>query len=78
MARKIPVLVDEEVYYLLQELRTPRLDDVSSVIRHLLFAAAGADQRDHWRYEHELTQRVRIAEALENSVLPRQVTGGRA
>lgn len=42
MNRKIPVLVEEDVYYLLQELQTTKDRDLSAVIRRL--AEAGSPQ----------------------------------
>lgn len=36
MARKIPVLIDEEVYYHLQQLSVPHAKDLGEVVRYLL------------------------------------------
>lgn len=36
MTRKIPVLIDEEVYYHLQQLDVPHAKDLGEVVRYLL------------------------------------------
>ncbi len=63
MGRKIPLLVDEDVYYVLQELKTSQANDVSSVIRLLFFGAADVARKDDAELEHELKQRLLLAEA---------------
>lgn len=63
MGRKIPLLVDEDVYYVLQELRTAQANDASSVIRLLIYGAADLAHLNHSQLEHELKQHLLIKEA---------------
>lgn len=62
MGRKIPLLVDEDVYYVLQELQASQEKDVSSVIRLLFYGAGDVARRDHAEIEHELRQRMLLEE----------------
>ena len=62
MGRKIPLLVDEDVYYVLQELKASQENDVSSVIRLLFYGAADVVHNNHAELEHELKQRLRLEE----------------
>ncbi len=63
MGRKIPLLVDEDVYYVLQELQASQEKEVSDVIR-LLFYGAGdvARNNDLAELEHEMKQRLLLEE----------------
>lgn len=71
MARKIPVLVDEEVYYVLQGLRNAPSDDIGNVIRQLL-CSAGTDNN---HFAQAVKQHVLVAEALCDVAMPPPLEG---
>ena len=68
MARKIPVLVDEEVYYALQEQRVSAADDLNAVIARLL--CNSTTQRPQKQYAKALKRHTLIAEALAGLAPP--------
>jgi len=75
MARKIPVLVDEEVYYILQGLRSTPSDDIGNVIRQLLCTASTATPANNDQFAHSVKQHVLIAEALCDIAMPPPLEG---
>lgn len=62
MARKIPVLIDEEVYYHLQQLSVPHAKDLSDVVRYLLLREEGCANGTPSTAERMLRQRDLLAE----------------
>ena len=72
MGRKIPLLVDEDVYYVLQELKASQANDVSSVIRLLFYGAADVVHLNHAQLEQELKQRLLIEEMRAEAMQARQ------
>lgn len=62
MARKIPVLIDEEVYYHLQQLCAPHTRDLGEVVRYLLLREASRSNATPAAAERMLRQRDLLAE----------------
>lgn len=62
MARKIPVLIDEEVYYHLQQLDVPHAKDLGEVVRYLLLQQQSRDNGTPAATERRLRQRDLLAE----------------
>lgn len=62
MARKIPVLIDEEVYYHLQQLRVPNAKDLGEVVRYLLLKEEGRNNDAPDTTEGTLRRRDLLAE----------------
>ncbi len=76
MARKIPVLVDEEVYYVLQGLRAVPSDDIGQVIRQLLCTAKSIPEGSNNRFAEAVRQHVLIAETLCDVAAPPALKDG--
>ncbi|PKM44914.1 MAG: hypothetical protein CVV05_10275 [Gammaproteobacteria bacterium HGW-Gammaproteobacteria-1] len=62
MARKIPVLIDEEVYYHLQQLSVPHARDLGEVVRYLLLQEECRTAATPAAVERTLRRRDRLAE----------------